>query len=340
MTPRRWAIVGAGGMGRVHVRTVLQRTDTRLVAACDVNPAALDDLPPDVERFADWRSLVERTELDAASVILPHYLYPDVVGALLRRGVHVLKEKPFARNLEDALAMGRAAEAAGRQLVVAGQYKFKASFEVARQQTSALGPIFLARANILYRSKPIAVDGRWGWRGQKKLSGGVALVDSGWHILELLTLLRGVPRRVTAATGEMRIAPGDHDVDEQVALILEYADGGIATVVASFVTTPDDIRITLYGTRATLDVDLRADRVTLITDGISADLTRDAGRDPMLAMYDQFIESCATGVPSAGSWAAALQVQRIVEAGYRSIDRGGQPVDLEWPFDAEFLDNK
>ncbi len=105
--------------------------------------------------------------------------------------------------------------------------------------------------------------------------------------------------------------------------------GGIATVVASFVTTPDDIRNTLYGTRATLDVDLQADRVSLVTDGVSADLTRDAGRDPMLVMYDQFIESCATGVLSAGNWAAAIHVQHIVEAGYRSIGRGGQPVNLD-----------
>ncbi len=60
----RWAIVGAGGMGQVHARALLQRNAVRLVAACDVNPAALVSLPPEVARFADWRQLVEGSELD------------------------------------------------------------------------------------------------------------------------------------------------------------------------------------------------------------------------------------------------------------------------------------
>jgi hypothetical protein len=34
-----------------------------LVAACDVNPAAIEYLPPEVERFSDWRSLVANTRL-------------------------------------------------------------------------------------------------------------------------------------------------------------------------------------------------------------------------------------------------------------------------------------
>jgi predicted dehydrogenase len=325
----RWGIIGAGGMGQAHLRAILARSDARLVAACDVNPAAVANLPPDIECFTDWADLVANTELDAASVILPHHLYPDVVSALLRKGTHILKEKPFARNLDDALAMSDAARVAGRQLVVAGQHKFKGSFTMARQHVSSLGPIFLVRAQILYRYEPIAVDGRWGWRGKKALSGGTAIVDSGWHILELLTLLRGLPTRVTASTGRMRVSPGDFDVDEQAALILDYADGGIAVVVASFVATPEDTRLTLYGTRASLDVDLRADRVNLVTDGEVKPLTPDAGTDAMALMYDRFIESCASGEPSPGHWTEAIQIQRIVEAGYRSVTRGGAPVALD-----------
>lgn len=324
----RWGIIGAGGMGQHHVRALLARSDARLVAACDVNPAALESLPPEVERFSDWQSLLANTELDGASVILPHHLYPEVVGALLRKGAHVLKEKPFARNLDDALAMCDVARATEKQLVVAGQHKFKSSYAVARQTVGSLGAIFLARAQILYRSKRIAVEGQWSWRGQRQLSGGTALVDSGWHILELLTLLRGLPTRVTANVGGMRVSPGDFDVDEQAALILDYPDGGIAVVVASFVTTPEETRVTLYGTRASLDVDLRADQVSLVTDDGVTPLAHDGTIDPMTAMYDRFIESCQTGAPAPGHWSEAIHLQRIVEAGYLSVARGGAPVAL------------
>jgi UDP-N-acetylglucosamine 3-dehydrogenase len=325
----RWGIIGVGAMGQHHVRVLLSRPDVSLVAACDVNSGALESLPAGVERFDDWRSLIANTQLDGASVILPHHLYPEVVGALLGRRTHVLKEKPFARNLDDALAMCQMASASGKQLVVAGQHKFKSSFLAAREAVGSLGAIFLARAQILYRSTPIAVDGRWSWRGQKRLSGGTALVDSGWHMLELLTLLRGLPARVTANIGGMRVSPGDFDVDEQVTLILDYPDGGIAVVVASFVTTPEEIRLTLYGTRASLDVDLRADDVRRIIDGVPTMLAHAGTVDPMNALYDQFFASCVTGVPAPGHWTEAIQLQRIVEAGYLSVARGGAPVTLD-----------
>jgi predicted dehydrogenase len=127
----------------------------------------------------------------------------------------------------------------------------------------------------------------------------------------------------------MRVSPGDFDVDEQAALILDYPDGGIAVVVASFVTTPEEIRIVLYGTRASLDLDLRADQASLVTDDSITPLANASAIDPMTAMYDRFIESCASGVPALGHWSETIQLQRIVEAGYLSVDRGGAPVALD-----------
>ncbi|MBI2940614.1 MAG: Gfo/Idh/MocA family oxidoreductase [Chloroflexi bacterium] len=326
--PLRWAIIGAGGMGRWHVNALLKRTDIQVVAACDVNPQALDALPEGVARFADWRPLVETVELDGASVILPHHLYPEVVCALLHRGVHVLKEKAFARSLEDAVTMCRAAKETGRQLVVAGQHKFKASFVATQEHLGELGDIFLTRASILYRSRAIVDEGRWGWRGTRRLSGGVAIVDSGWHILELVTLLRGVPDRVIASTGQMRVSAGEYDVDEQGALILEYPDGGIGVVLASFVTTPSEVRVTLHGKRATLDADLQAERVTLVRGAESQGVPLGEVTDPAVRMYDLFLESIATGQPSPGAWSQAVQVQRVIEAAYLSAARGSVPVAL------------
>lgn len=334
--PLRWAVIGAGGMGEEHVRAILNCSDARLVAACDVNSSALAALPTEVRRFNDWTTLLEAVDLDAASVILPHHLYPEVVTALLRRGVHVLKEKAFARNLQGALAMCQAAQESGRQLMVAGQRKFASSFVTAQQHVAELGEIFLTRASILYRSASIVEEGRWGWRGSRQLSGGVALLDSGWHIVEMVTLLRGLPARVTASAGGMRISAGDFDVDEQAALILEYPDGGLAVVLASFVAAPVETRLILYGKKMTLDIDVHRDRVALIRGSQAQDLSVGATRDTMAQTYDLFISSIATGSRPAGHWSNAIHVQRIIEAGYRSIAQGAIPVNLsELPSIAE-----
>ena len=68
-------------------------------------------------------------------------------------------------------------------------------------------------------------------------------------------------------------------------------------------------------------------------DGVTP-LAPDGKTDPMTAMYDRFIESCQTGAPAPGHWSEAIHLQRIVEAGYLSVARGGAPVALaELPFD-------
>lgn len=325
--PWRWAVIGCGGMGARHVEVLRDAPGIEIVAGCDSNPASLSGLPPSAKPYADWRLLLEGTELDAASVILPNDLYPEVVGALLASGVHVLKEKPMARNLAEAVAMGRAAEEAGRLLVVGGQHKFTDAFSAAQAAMGELGGVFLTRASMLYRVESI-VDGRWGWRAHKSVSGGVALLDAGWHILELVLLLRGLPRQVTAVGGGMRVSAGDFDVDEQVAAILAYDDGGLVSVESSFVTAPGEIRIVAYGRQASVELDVSAGWARRHHGGQSELLATNAGQSQLVRMYQDFVTAMSGGPRMLGDWRAALDVQRVVEAGYLSMARRGRPVEL------------
>lgn len=324
----RWAVVGCGGMGAHHVKVLRQLDNVEIVAGCDANPATLSNLPPGAEPFTDWRQLLDRSEFDAASVILPNQLYPDVIDALLAKGVHVLKEKPMARDLREAVAMGQAAERAGRHLVVGGQHKFSPAFSATRARMPELGGIFLVRASMLYRVARI-VDGAWGWRGEKAISGGVALLDAGWHILELVTLLRGLPRRVTAVGSGMRVSAGQFDVDEQVAAIFEYDDGGIATIETSFVTAPSDIRIIAYGRQASLEFNVAEGWARRHEAGQAESLAPADGEDRFVSMYREFLTVLASGGRMLGDWRAALDVQRVIEAGYLSMARHGAAVRLE-----------
>ena len=113
MEPLRIAVIGAGMMGRLHLRVAAELPTTRVVAVVDVNPEA--------ERLAwlahaDWLQTLDELDdrqLDAAIVAVPTGDHARVAGALLERGVPVLLEKPIAASVEEARGLIETASRTG-----------------------------------------------------------------------------------------------------------------------------------------------------------------------------------------------------------------------------------
>lgn len=317
----RVSLIGAGGMGAGHCQTIVNHPRAELVIACDTNEAVLEPLAAaGVRTTTDWREALPPGEVEAAVIILPHHLYPEVVGLALSRNIHVLKEKPFARDLADARQMMEAARNSQAVLMVAGQGKYSPGYQRAKQIVAAgsLGHVFLARAIVTYRWGG-AVMNNWSWRGRRELSGGTAVIDSGWHILDLLTWLHGaLPETVYCTTGRGNALPGDYDVDDRALLTLEYADGSIAGVVACFLCLPNARQVYLHGTEASLDV---LDSSVRLHRGNQADsevVQFAAPPNLLLPQFEHFLHLIDTGAPPASSAREAYEVQRIIEAAYRS----------------------
>ena len=252
--------IGAGGAGMAHLRVVENHPRCRLVAAADVSPQARQAAAAEfgVPTYADYRDLLDRHagEAQIAQVVVPHHVYPEVIDALAATDLHILKEKPFARNLADARRMAGALRGRDRVYLTSGQRlldpAYRQALEVVRK--GELGDIYLAQGRILYAWNP---DGQnWGWRGDRELSGGTAILDAGWHVLGALTACKGLPERVYAVIGAMRACPGDWTSDDKGVLTLEYADGSVATVVTSHVALPNRFELLLHGTLGNLEVDL------------------------------------------------------------------------------------
>jgi predicted dehydrogenase len=307
-------------MGAGHVRTVQDHPRADLVLACDANPAALEPLAAQgTATCTDWREALPEGQVDAAVITLPHHLYPEVVNTALARGIHVLKEKPFARDLDDARQMRDAAEKARAILMVAGQGKYSAGYQRAKQivDSGVLGKVFLSRAIITYRWGG-AINNNWSWRGRRELSGGTAVIDSGWHILDLLTWLHGMPETVYCTTGQGNAFPGDYDVDDRALLTLEYADGSIAGVVCCFICLPSARQVFLHGTEASLDI---TDTCVRLHKGNQTDteVIQLAPETNLLApQFEHFLHLIDTGASPVEGAREAYDIQRIIDAAYRS----------------------
>ncbi|MFC1718746.1 Gfo/Idh/MocA family protein, partial [Candidatus Poribacteria bacterium] len=329
----RIGFIGVGGIGGSHLRIARNCADVmEPVAVCDVNVGIADRVAEEygVDAHTDYKELCQRGDIDAVVMALPHHLYGEVACCALESGLHVFQEKPFASSLSDARQTMESAAKTGKRLMVAGQNKYASGFIKGKEMidSGALGDVFLTRGAIIYRWGG-AIDNQWSWRGQKELSGGVAVIDAGWHILDMAHWYRGLPSAVYASLGTMKGVPNsDYDVDDKAALILEYPDGGIGSIVSCYITTPAETRLTLHGVNGSLDVS--GSDLSFILNGEPKEVTLpEQSFDPMTAQLRHFVEIIASDTESPISGGQrAYEVMQIVDAAYRSAESGAR-VELE-----------
>ena len=64
--------------------------------------------------YVNVRSMIVESPMNAVMIACPHDEYPEFVRLAAGRGLHLLKEKPLARSFDEALALVRAYDQAGR----------------------------------------------------------------------------------------------------------------------------------------------------------------------------------------------------------------------------------
>lgn len=124
---------GVGGHGRGWVRThVPASPDFELVAIVDTSPQALAEAGEaigmsDKKRFSTLAQALDEVAADAVLTVTPPAVHVEHARLTFARGLHLLTEKPIADTLDNAKLMVMLAQVAGKQLVVAQNYRFKSA---------------------------------------------------------------------------------------------------------------------------------------------------------------------------------------------------------------------
>ena len=102
----RFGIVGAGMMGREHIRNLLLFPQAEIVALADPTPASLASASKaartPVATYATAQEMLASTPVDAVIVASPNFTHRAVLEPLFAAGVHILCEKPLCTTLPDA----------------------------------------------------------------------------------------------------------------------------------------------------------------------------------------------------------------------------------------------
>ena len=131
MSQLRLGVIGAGYLGRIHVRLANQLGGVRFMGVADPDPAARRRAAEEfgVATFADHRELAQQS--DAVIVAAPTPLHTSIGLDLIGRGIHVLMEKPLASSAAQAAQLVRAATAKGVVLQVGHVERFNPALAAA-----------------------------------------------------------------------------------------------------------------------------------------------------------------------------------------------------------------
>lgn len=113
------AIIGLGPQGREILDQLGQlppdKTHAEIVAICDNYKPMLNrsaDKAPGVAQVEDYRAVLGNKEIQAVIIATPTHQHKDIAIAALQAGKHVYCEAPLAHTIEDAKAIGMAAQTA------------------------------------------------------------------------------------------------------------------------------------------------------------------------------------------------------------------------------------
>jgi predicted dehydrogenase len=215
----RAAVIGAGNMGRHHVRILGAMDDVELVGVVDPDTARAES-HASLAGAPVFASLDELPQVDIAVVATPTEFHAENTMRLLKAGTHVLVEKPLAPTAEEAEALVELARERGLVLAVGHVERFNAAVSLV--------------ASLVRSPKLISIERLSPFTPRIRDS---VVFDLMVHDLDIACWLAGgYPVRVEAAGG--KVFSEDLDV---ASAVLTFGNGCVATLQASR-ATQDKVR--------------------------------------------------------------------------------------------------
>ena len=341
----RLALIGCGAIAeQMHLPVLAGHEGLKLAALVDRDEKRAKKLAAGYSVATVVRDADDLPEdsIDAAILATPPFHHaPGAIG-LMRRGIHVLVEKPMALNLAEAEEMCRVAEENGVVLAVGYFRRLFPSIRLLKGLIDAgsWGRVlsFTAEGGGMY-NWPAATLGNM----RRDLAGGGVLIDFGSHVLDLLFALFQEPAEVLEYRDN---ALGGIESDCTIDLRLQHAGEPIRGSVALARTRQLPTRICVECERATLEflfterfrirIHPRGDEVVDPFHGSSKGYWMNAAwegeaepeswYDTFRLQIDDWLEAILTGRETSLSGRSVLAAVRVIDACYQRP----QPMSEPW----------
>src|SRR3989475_2339377 len=223
----RVGVIGAGYWGPNIVRNLSEAPGAEPVAVADLSEERLERLRkrfPAVRMTTDHHELLDDKKVDAICIATPVGTHRKIAEEAFAAGKHVFVEKPLAGTVTDAEAIVRAAERAGKTLMVGHTFVYNPAVVQVKEilQADGIGRVHYIdsqRVNLGLHQFDINV-----------------LWDLGPHDVSITLYWLDEETSWIQATGACFVQPGIEDV---VFLMIGFPSGALAHAHLSWLPAPN-----------------------------------------------------------------------------------------------------
>ncbi len=312
-TAPRVGLLGCGGRGGSLASALLEASDARLVAMCDLFDEQIAKAKSRIgtqapQEFRDLREMLAG-DIDAVIIATPPFLHAEHFEAAVKAGKHIYIEKPAAVSVEDCKRIMRASDAADRKLniTMGFQRRYAATYRKAKQahEAGAIGTIRMAHAHFLKtgpgarspteRAPPATETEKIRrWHIWKDLAGDL-IVENNVHCIDILNwFLGGHPESAVGRGSETADRAGD--MRDNNTVVYEYADGVLASLAGSTLGSKNyrEVHEQFFGTEGMIETsELRWRHYR----GRGDELVEPSKRSNTLDSIEAFARRIAEGTP-------------------------------------------
>ncbi|MBL1266010.1 Gfo/Idh/MocA family protein [Methylomicrobium sp. RS1] len=321
----RLALIGLGNQGQEHLKAVNLCSEVELVAGVDLDKRKLEEISSRYSElnFAlhDEIGALQQYQLDGLILALPHHCYLDSWDAILSLGLPLLKEKPLGRSLEEARALLDKARTFGYPLQTAIQRRHHPSYQALKklifEQQATVSEI---HAHLHLGFNPQVEN--MSWRSQQSMAGGGVLLDSGYHLVDLVHYLVGPFDLVAASLWRNGHALNAQEIEDE-AYLMGRSEQTWVMIESLLAGKPDGVSSS--GFKKSEGVSLLtnkglffADRQGLYRDGVLIESHVKEWNIAMAIQLDNFARNIRFGQWSSLSIWDQLPAMQLIEHAYKS----------------------
>jgi predicted dehydrogenase len=343
----RIAIVGTGGMAASHALGFQAIEGLEIAACCDIDGKRAKDFAARYaipNAYTDYETLFKAEKLDGVSVVSVDSTHARISIAALKRGLHVLCEKPMATSVNEAEEMLAVAKESGLVNMIHFSKRNSRGLAAAKAMIGEgrLGRILHVDASYLQSWLSTkcwgdwATESAWQWRLSTRHGSGGALADIGCHIYDMAQYLTGDIAEIscTLRTFDKGIEGnrvGDYvfDANDGFVSSVSFTGGAIGTVQASRWATGHANReyIGVYGDEGAVEIDFeKGDQRLRYSEGAGNEWN-DVVAPATPKLWERFAAAMRAGKGDECDFANGLKVQKYIEASLES-DRTGARVAI------------
>ncbi|MGW5437139.1 Gfo/Idh/MocA family protein [Nocardia asteroides] len=321
--PRPALRIGVLGAARIAPAAVIgparrsPEATVTAVAARDRTRAERFARKHGIERvFGDYQDLLDSPEVDAVYIPLPNGLHGRWTRAAVAAGKHVLCEKPFTANAEEAREIARLTADSGLVVMEAFHYRYHPLIRAAEEIVASgeLGTLRRVETALSF-PLPLFSDIRYDY----DLAGG-ALMDAGCYAVHMARVLGGEDPEAVSARAKLH---GDRRIDRAMSAELRFPSGHTGRVRCSM-WSADVLRIsaTVVGDRGRMrllnPVLPHAGHLLAVRSTAGTRLRRFARRPSYDYQLDAFADAVLRGAPVPTTPDDAVTTMAVIDDIYRS----------------------